>query len=170
MTAPVVVVMMGPAGSGKSTVGRALADALAWEFVEGDAYHPAGNVALMQAGHALGDEERAPWLASLRAEIEWHLSRSRGAVVACSALRRAYREALRPPGAGDGLRFVYLQATALELGLRLRERPHFFPATLLSSQLATLQPPEPDEGILVVDAQRPVAQLVEQIRAELGLE
>jgi gluconokinase len=165
-----VVVLMGPAGAGKSTVGRALASALDWDFVEGDAYHPAGNVALMQSGHALGDEERAPWLIVLRDEIARHLAEGRGAVVACSALRRSYREALRPPASGDCLRFVYLDAPAVELGMRLRERAgHFFPATLLASQLATLEPPADDEHVLVVDAGQPVPEVVTRIRGALGL-
>lgn len=161
---------MGPAGAGKSTVGVGLAAALGWEFVEGDAFHPAENVAAMRGGHPLGDEQRAPWLAALSEVIASHLRGQAAAVVACSALKRAHRDALVPAGADGRVRFVYLRADAALLARRLRERPgHFFPPELLDSQLEALEPPSPDEGVLVLDASAPPDHLVASIRAALRI-
>ena len=161
---------MGPAGAGKSTVGARLAAALGWEFVEGDAFHPAENLAAMRGGHPLGDEQRAPWLAALSEVIAGHLREGSPAVLACSALKRAHREALVPPGAGARVRFVYLRADAGLLRGRLRARPgHFFPPELLESQLRALEPPSPEEGVMVLDAAAPPDHLVATIRAALRI-
>src|SRR5262249_33095272 len=145
--APVVVVM-GVAGSGKSTVGPLLAKRLGWEFCEGDALHPPGNVAKMAAGAPLTDEERRPWLARVRAWIDEHLAAARPGVVTCSALKRSYRDVLRDPG----VVFVHLSGTREELAARLGARSgHFMPPSLLDSQLADLEPPAPDEQALTID-------------------
>ena len=107
-----VVILMGPAGSGKTTIGRRLAATLGWPYHEGDDFHPPENVALMRAGTALGDAERAPWLAALAGVVAECIGSGRSAVIACSALKRAYRRALVPDGAPPAaVRFVYLRAT-----------------------------------------------------------
>jgi gluconokinase len=166
----VVIVLMGPAGSGKSTVGERLARAAGWDFLEGDDYHPAHNLAAMRAGRALTDAERAPWLAALTREIAARLESGRGAVLACSALKRAYREALVPPGEAARVRFVYLSAPAAVLERRLAARTgHFFGPEGLPGQIEALEAPEADEGILRLDATRPVEVLVEEIRERLGV-
>ena len=141
------VVVMGVSGTGKSTVGRLLAERLGAVFVEGDDLHPAANVASMRAGIPLTDEQRAPWLEAVRDAMD-----GPGTVVACSALRRRYRDVLR--GADGRVRFVHLVVAPDELARRLGQRAgHFMPASLLASQLATLEPLEPDEdGIDVVVA------------------
>ncbi len=169
-----VVIVMGPAGSGKTTVGRALAAALGWPYHEGDAYHPPENVARMRAGVPLDDASRAPWLAALAAVVAGHLARGEGAVLACSALRQAYRRALVPAGAPPGaVRFVYLHADDGLLARRLAERPgHFFAPALLASQLAVLEPPAPEgepAPVLTLDAACPPARLVVAARAALGV-
>lgn len=167
---PTVVVVMGVAGAGKTTVGRALAERLGWPFHDADDFHSAGNVARMRAGHPLTDADRAPWLASLRALAEDVLRAGGSAVLACSALRRVYREALVPPGAPPGaVRFAYLRVPRRELADRLTSRSaHYMPASLLDSQLATLEEPGADEDALAVDADRPVADVVARIIEWLG--
>lgn len=165
---PRAVVLMGPAGSGKSTVGRALADALGWSFVEGDGLHLPASVARMQAGLPLGEAERTPWLAALAAAVEACLARGESVVVACSALRRAYRAALVPPGRASQMRWVYLHAPAEVLARRVGERTgHFFPAALLATQIEALEAPTPGEAVAVVDATLPVDRLVAELRARL---
>ncbi len=163
-----IVLVMGVSGSGKSTLGASLAAELGWEFLEGDAFHPAANIAKMSRGVALDDADRAPWLASLRAEIEHRLLKGAHAVLACSALKRSYRAALMGPDAGA---FVILHLAADEAALRRRlsERRHFMPASLLESQLQTLEAPEQGEGGCAVFArlrgELPPEVLVLQARA-----
>ena len=172
-----VIVVMGPSGSGKTTVGRALAAALDWPFHDGDDYHPPANIARMQAGLPLGDAERAPWLAALAALVAGTEARGASAVVACSALRQAYRRTLVAgvPEArrADQVRFVYLEASAALLADRLARRPaHFFDPALLPSQLSALEPPAADDEpapAVTVDAAAAPAALVGTIRATLGV-
>ncbi len=169
-----VIVVMGPAGAGKTTVGVALAAALAWPFHDGDDYHPAANVARMRAGLPLGDDERAPWLAALGALVARCAAGGASIVLACSALKREYRRALVPdPVPADAVRFVYLHAPPAVLAARLAARPgHFFAPALLDSQLAALEEPagrdEPAPA-LTVDAAEPPDRLVGTIRALLGV-
>jgi gluconokinase len=133
-----VLVVMGVSGSGKTTVGRMLAQSLGWEFLDADDVHPPSNVAKMRAGEALTDEDRRPWLAALRAHIDAAHAAGRKTVIACSALTRAHRAALR----AAGVRFVYLEADPAVVRARLRTRAgHFFDPDLLASQYATLEPP-----------------------------
>jgi gluconokinase len=166
-----VVVVMGPAGSGKTTVGRRLAASLGWPFHEGDAFHPPENVALMRAGVPLGDAERAPWLDALAAVIARTLAGGGGAVLACSALRRDYRRRLAPLGrAARSVLFVYLRADPALLEARLAARTgHYFAPSLLTSQLATLE--EPGDGepspVLTLDAAADPDALVAAIRGAL---
>jgi carbohydrate kinase (thermoresistant glucokinase family) len=148
------VVVMGVSGSGKTTVGAALADALGLRFVDGDALHPAANVAKMAAGIPLDDADRAPWLDAIGA-----LLATGPVVVACSALKRAYRDRLR--AAAPELHLVFLDGSRELLASRMAARPgHFMPASLLDSQLATLERPDPDEHSVTVDIAAPVTEIV----------
>jgi gluconokinase len=166
-----VIVVYGPAGSGKTTVGRELARTLGWTYHEGDDFHPAGNVEKMRSGVALRDEDRKPWLDTLRRVVAQHISEGSSAVLSCSALKRSYRAALLPDDAEPGtVHFVYLRAERAVLVERLKQRSgHFFPAGLLDSQLADLQAPGPDEAVSEIDATRPVELTVAQILKELRL-
>ncbi len=145
---PLIPIFMGVSGAGKSTVGAAVAAALGWPFYEGDDFHPAANVAKMAAGTPLTDADRRPWLARLHDLIADHLARGEPAVMACSALKRSYREQLR--AGNDGLVFVYLRGDRERIGRRLaRRRGHYMPAALLDSQFADLEEPGPGEAIVV---------------------
>lgn len=155
-----VIVLMGAAGAGKTTVGERLAEAVRWVYLEGDSLHPPANIAKMRSGVPLTDADRLPWLDALREHIERYLARRQGAVVGCSALRRRYRERLRIDAR---VRFVYLKAAYPLLRDRLRRRTgHFLPPSLLESQLQTLE--EPSDA-LIVDAALPVEAIVAHIRA-----
>jgi len=143
-----VIVVMGVSGSGKSTLARALAEAWNWDFQEGDELHPPANIDKMRAGLALDDDDRRPWLERVAAWIAAELARGRDGVVTCSALKRCYRDRLRRAGAG--VRFVCIELPPAELERRLRRRRHFMPASLLDSQLRTLEVPDAAENVLVV--------------------
>ncbi len=159
---------MGPAGAGKSTLGIALATALDVPVLEGDALHPPESVARMRAGQPLTDDDRWPWLARTRGWIDARLASGEGGVVACSALRRAYREVLIR-GQEDTVRLVSLEATPSLLSERLARRTgHFFPPDLLDSQLATLEPPADDEHPVRVPAEWPVSRAVAGVLRALG--
>jgi gluconokinase len=135
-----------------------LAERLCWVFQEGDDLHPASNVAKMRAGVALTDEDRWPWLDRVAAWIERRLVAGEGGVVACSALKRAYRERLARP---RGVVFVYLAMDRHTLKDRLAgRRGHYMPASLLPSQLEVLEEPGDDEGVIRVDAKRPAGEIV----------
>jgi carbohydrate kinase (thermoresistant glucokinase family) len=157
---------MGVSGSGKTTIGRALAQKLGWEFQEGDALHPPENVAKMHAGHPLDDKDRAPWLAAIAASIDDWRGRGESGVVTCSALKRRYRDVII--GDRREVRLVYLSGTREVLAARLAGRQgHFMPATLLESQLETLEPPAPDENAVTISIDMPVKDIVEHIVATL---
>lgn len=167
MTQPsrTVVVVMGVAGSGKTTVARLLADRLGWTFAEADDFHSAANVAKMSAGIPLSDEDRQPWLEDVR---RWLDACPGDAVITCSALRRRYRDVLRRAAAR--VRFLHLAGSRETLTSRLGAREgHFMPVSLLDSQLATLEPLEPDEDGVVVDVAAAPPALVDQALATLGL-
>ena len=141
---------MGVAGSGKSTIGTALARALGVTYVEGDAHHPPENVKRMAAGIPLTDQDRAGWLRSLAMQIRAAKAAGRGLVIACSALKRAYRDILRAEA--PDLRFIFLRGDRALLAERLASRRgHFMPTSLLESQLATLEEPDPVEDAWVCD-------------------
>jgi gluconokinase len=150
---------MGVSGCGKSTLGALLASALDCPFLEGDDFHDARSVAKMRAGRPLVDDDRWPWLDRLGAAIGEALATHGGAVAACSALKRGYRERLRAAIAAP-TRFILLDAQPQELLRRLSQRAgHYMPASLLQSQLATLERPGADEAILVLDATAPPERL-----------
>lgn len=156
---------MGVAASGKSSVGGALAQALHWIFYEGDDFHSAANKAKMASGAPLTDADRQPWLESLSSLIGDVIRHGSHAVLACSALKSAYREALIPDGAPPGaVRFVFLNVPRDELEARLTHRKHFFPASLLDSQLETLEAPR---NAVTVDGTRPIPEIVNTVRAAL---
>ncbi|WP_237152900.1 gluconokinase [Oryzibacter oryziterrae] len=148
---------MGVSGCGKSTVGAALADSLGLVFTDGDRLHPEANIAKMSRGEALTDGDRWPWLTA----VGETLAGPEGGVIACSALRRAYRDLIRRT-AGGPVHFLLLDGTPEEMTRRLGNRPgHFMPASLVASQFATLERPTGDEpDVLAVDATRPIADLV----------
>lgn len=157
---------MGVSGSGKTTVAVPLAARLGWPFQEGDALHPAANIAKMAAGVPLDDADRAPWLAAIDAWIDARAQAGEAGVVTCSALKRAYRDQLRR--GRPQVVIVYLQGSPAVIAARLALRHgHFMPPTLLASQLATLEPPTPDEGAIVVDVDQPPAAQVSVIVAAL---
>lgn len=151
LTRPPIVVVMGVSGSGKTTIGRLLAERLGVAYAEADSFHPPANVAKMAAGQALDDDDRYPWLAAI---ADWIRVRSRagqGAVVSCSALKYHYRDRLRQ--AHDPLWFLYLDADRELITRRVAgRRDHFMPVSLVDSQLQALQPLRPDEAGAVVDA------------------
>ena len=153
---------MGVSGSGKTTIGRALADELGWTFLDADDFHPPASVAKMAAGVALSDEDRWPWLDRLAGELRALDERGRHVVLACSALKQEYRDRLKRAGE---LRWAYLKGDAATIELRLaKRRGHYMPASLLASQFATLE--EPAEAI-VVDIRKSIAAQVAQIAASL---
>jgi gluconokinase len=161
----VVVILMGVAGSGKTTIGGALAKATGWQFIDADDFHSAAAVSKMRGGVPLTDADRATWLAALHDRVARALDRRQHAVLACSALKSRYRRTLR--GGLRGVRFVYLAADAQTLARRLANRSdHFAGPSLLASQLADLEAPT---DALAIDATRPPEQIVDAIRREFGV-
>jgi gluconokinase len=159
-----IVVMMGVAGSGKTFVGQRLAARLGWEFIDADDLHPAANIEKMAAGVALDDLDRQPWLARLQTILSAFDREGRSVVLACSALREEFREALR--AAADDVRFVYLKGDLALIEGRLRTRSgHFMPPELLASQLDALE--EPGDA-LTVDAGADVEIIIDRIMGTLS--
>jgi len=158
-----VIVVMGVAGSGKTTVAPLLATALGWGYAEGDQYHPPANVAKMKGGTPLDDADRAPWLAGMAASIRGWIASGRPHVLACSALKRRYREALRQDLAEVG--FVWLKGDLDRIAARMAARTdHFMPPALLASQFATLEEPA---DALVADIERAPEAIVADVVARL---
>jgi len=159
-----IVVLMGVCGCGKTTVGRALAADLGWPFHDADGFHPPANVAKMAAGTPLTDDDRWPWLDRIAASMREIDAAGNHAVLACSALKQAYRERIARAG---GVRFVFLKGDAATIGARLASRRHeYMPASLLPSQFATLEEPA---DALVVDIRDDVPAQVAAIRRGLAL-
>jgi gluconokinase len=166
---PCALVVMGVSGSGKSTIADALAKRLDWRFEDGDKFHPASNVAKMSAGQPLTDEDRWPWLQAIADEIDRLCGKGQRAVVACSALRRAYRNVL--VHGRDDVRIVFLDGTeALIAGRLVARRGHFMPPGLLASQFKTLEPPTADERPVTVSIDATVEAIVDDIIRQLKLE
>lgn len=164
---PLHVVVMGVAGTGKSTIAQRLAAELGLVLAEGDDFHPAGNIAKMSAGIPLDDADRLPWLRSLAVWTAQQHAAGQATVVTCSALRETYRDVLRA-GAPDGpTRFVHLEAPREVLAARMTGRDHFMPASLLDSQLDTLEPLAAHEDGIAVDVSAPVDEVVARALAWL---
>ena len=161
MSGRLAIVVMGVSGSGKSSLGAALAARLGIGFVDGDALHGEDNVAKMRAGIPLADADRAPWLDRVGEVLADAQAHPRGVIVACSALKRPYRDRIRK-GAGD-CRFLYLDLSMEEAARRVGGRPgHFMPASLVADQFAVLERPTGDEAdAITLDATRPLDRLVE---------
>lgn len=166
---PCALIVMGVSGSGKTTIASALAERLHWTFEDGDKFHPKSNVEKMSAGHPLTDEDRWPWLSAIADEIERACKANGHAVIACSALKRAYRDVL--VRGRDDVRLVYLDGTQELIARRLALRKnHFMPPGLLESQFKTLQAPGADENPVTVSIDAPVEAVVDDILLKLQLD
>lgn len=163
---PCAVIVMGVSGSGKSTIAARLAERLSWTYEDGDRFHPPGNVAKMGAGHPLTDEDRWPWLQAIADEIDRICKAGGHAAIACSALKRAYRDLL--VHGRDDVRIVFLEGTQQLIASRLAQRKdHFMPPGLLDSQFKTLEPPAADEHPISVSIDASVETIVENIVRQL---
>jgi gluconokinase len=164
MTSPVVV--MGVSGSGKSTVGAALAQRLRVPFADADDFHPAANIAKMTAGHALNDDDRRPWLETIG---DWLAGRPDGGVMSCSALKRVYRDQLRDHC--PAVQFLHLEGSPEVISRRQASRPgHFMPASLLASQFETLEPLAADERGVTIDVDQDIDSIVNDYVSLTGQE
>ena len=163
---PCVLVVMGVSGSGKSTIGDQLAQRLGWSYEDGDKFHPASNVAKMSAGHPLTDEDRWPWLQAIADEIDRICELGQHAVIACSALKRVYRDIL--VHRRSDVRMVFLKGSQELIANRLaRRKGHFMPPGLLASQFNTLEPPGIDENPVTVSIEPSVDAIVDDIVRQL---
>ena len=159
---------MGVSGSGKSTIADGLAERLRWTFEDGDRFHPAGNVAKMSAGHPLTDEDRWPWLQAIADEIDRVCKAGEHAVIACSALKRVYRDVL-VHGRND-VRLVFLNGTQELIASRLaRRKGHFMPPGLLASQFSTLEPPDGSESPITVSIDASIEVVIDDVVCQLNL-
>lgn len=166
---PCALIVMGVSGSGKSTIADKLAERLGWAFEDGDKFHPSSNVAKMSAGHPLTDEDRWPWLQAIADEIDRVCKAGERAVIACSALKRAYRDIL-VHGRSD-VRIVFLKGNQDLIAHRLAARKgHFMPPGLLDSQFRTLEPPGANENPVVVSIDASIEAIVDDIVHQLRLD
>ncbi|WP_434316007.1 gluconokinase [Leifsonia sp. P73] len=165
---PVVLVLMGVSGSGKTTVAELLALRLGWSFQEGDALHPRENILKMSSGHPLNDQDRAPWLKKVADWVGAQLDTGQNGIITCSCLKRAYRDLVNRRG--SGLVFVYLAGSPATIAQRLRARKgHFMPPALLTSQFADLEEPTADEPAIRVDVGQSSDLIAQQIVERLRL-
>jgi gluconokinase len=163
----VILIVFGVSGAGKTTIGKLLAEGLGWRFYEADDFHPRANIEKMRSGLPLTDEDRWPWLKLLREQITRSLAAKENAVLACSALKRSYRECLR---VSDDVKFVFLRGNYAQIEKQLRQRQgHFMNPGLLRSQFADLEEPEAGEDVLTIELGRTPEELVSEIKTKLGL-
>ncbi len=168
LTEPVVLVVMGVSGCGKSTVAALLAGRLGWAFEEGDALHPQTNIDKMAAGHPLTDEDRYPWLEKVAEWVDQRLAHGENGVITCSALKRTYRSIINRRG--SGVVFVFLSGSPETISARLAERHgHFMPASMLASQFADLEEPSQDEPGIRIDVGPAPGAIAQQIMDKFGL-
>lgn len=160
-----VIILWGVAGVAKTTVGKLLAGELDWEFCDADDFHPPGNVEKMRNGVPLTDEDRQPWLEKLREQIKKSLAANEDMVLACSALKKKYRDRLK---ASDDVKFVFLRGDPAQIAEQLRQRRgHFMNPDLLASQFADLEEPLSSENAIVVELGENPGELVEEIKTSL---
>lgn len=174
MSAPPLhaLVVMGVSGSGKTTLAAMLAGKLGWPYRDADDMHPLANVEKMRAGRPLDDADRAPWLAAIAAWIDAERAAGGHAIIACSALKRAYRDIL-VGGTPEDVRIVYLEGSRDLIAARMaKRRHHYMPTSLLDSQFATLEPPMPDERPIVIEVdatpQEELGALIRALETETG--
>jgi gluconokinase len=165
---PLHVVAMGVAGTGKSTIGELVAADLGVDLIEGDAFHPQSNIDKMSSGQPLTDEDRQPWLQRLAELVAAEHEQGRSSVLACSALRRRYRDILRGELPEGTMFFVHLHADFAVLDARMQTREHFMPPSLLQSQFDTLEPLEDDEDGVTVDVALSVEEVMAEVRGALA--
>jgi gluconokinase len=168
-----IIVLMGVSGSGKTTIGNQLSTALGWDFVDGDTLHPQANIDKMSQGIALTDDDRQPWLETIRALIQHEIENNKNLVLACSALKASYRAMLRQRS--DQVKIVYLKTSEAVLQERMERRHgHFMPPILLQSQLDTLEEPTEDaaesDTAIIVNVDQPPEQVAKQIRLKIGIQ
>ena len=162
-----IVIVFGVSGAGKTTIGKLLSHELDWHFYEADDFHSRANIEKMRRGVPLTDEDRWPWLERLREEINRLVAAGENAVVACSALKRAYRYRLR---VSDEVKFLFLRGDFALVQKQLRSRrSHFMNPDLLQSQFDDLEEPKPDEDVLTIELGRSPQKLVEEIKTKLHL-
>ena len=166
---PAILVIMGVSGVGKTTLARELSTRLGWPFAEGDALHPPENVAKMRSGQPLDDDDREPWLDAVASWINQRRAASEPGIITCSALKQTYRRRiLVEPAPRTEVRLIYLRGAHDLIAGRLAERQgHFMPASLLASQLDTLEEPTPDEPAITVDAALPPDEIADLVLAYL---
>lgn len=165
---PVIILVMGVAGSGKTTLGKALAKDLGWEFQEGDDFHPPGNIEKMSAGVPLSDSDRYPWLDHVKSWINEKLSEGGSGIITCSALKRSYRAYLGLEREGISVVLIGGQKSIIEDRLKHRSG-HFMPPSLLRSQLEAMEPPLDNEKHISVDAGMTTDKQIEVVKRQLGL-
>jgi gluconokinase len=162
-----IAIVFGVAGAGKTTIGKLLAQELGWRFHEADDFHSQANIDKLRRGIPLTDEDRWPWLENLRQLIKRSLEAGENAVLACSALKRAYRERLR---VSDEVKFVFLQGDYALIEKQLRQRRgHFMNLELLRSQFSDLEEPKSDEDVVTIELGRTPEEIVEEIKTKLHL-
>ena len=162
-----MIVIFGVAGVGKTTVGKLLSQEMGWQFYDADDFHSRSNIEKMRSGQPLTDEDRQPWLQRLRELIERCLTENENATLACSALKKKYRDQLRP---GPDVKFVFLHADRARVAGQLKNRRgHYFDPKLLNAQFADLEEPAPSENSLVVQLRAEPHELVREITTKMGL-